>query len=593
MRRLLLLLLAALFICASSAYAESRYIEGRAIWIDSGAIPKTERGIRDLVESYSRAGFNILLPEVFRNGYAVYPTKLAPRHPGFEKIDALEVMVNEAHKRKMEVHPWVWVFRAGHAGDIGGILPKHLEWSALSRAGEQISPGGGRWLCPSNPNVRAYLLSVYRELVTRYNVDGLHLDYIRFENEFPIPYCYNDNCRGGFKKEYGVDPMDIDPFSTMQVNWNSWRERLVNTFAQQIASELHSIHPDLKLSAAVASEPVTARLSYMQNWPNWAANKWADFLTPMTYTANTEQFGKWVGSELQAVDSETLLMPGLGLHLQKDTEITLEQIEVARKLNASGVTLFASSYLRTPTLDALRAGVFSSKAIAPFRVHIQTATTAAPTRYVAPSPPPLSIPESPLPLPSEKIQRADTPPIIDGALDEPMWQSTATISLSYTEMGKPAPVSTTAKLAYDNSALYIAFAATEPDMARLKAAQTKRDGAVFYDDSMELFLDPTGKRTVYYQLSANTLGAQFDQKLMSPAWNGQWQSAATKQADSWTMEITVPFSALGVNSPKLGDTWTANFARNRWTTGSAEYIAWSVPYGSYNRMFRFGSLVFE
>ena len=59
------------------------------------------------------------------------------------------------------------------------------------------------------------------------------------------------------------------------------------------------------------------------------------------------------------------------------------------------------------------------------------------------------------------------------------------------------------------------------------------------------------------------------------------------------MEMAIPFSELGAQTPKPGDTWVANFARNRWTTGSPEYLVWSVPYGTYNRLLRFGSLVFD
>ena len=105
-------------------------VEARAIWIDAGAIPKTADGIRKLVRSYHRANLNVLFPEVICRGYAVYPSKLIARDPRFAgACDALPVMIKEAHKLGMEVHPWVWVFRAGYTKDRGAILTAHPEWA--------------------------------------------------------------------------------------------------------------------------------------------------------------------------------------------------------------------------------------------------------------------------------------------------------------------------------------------------------------------------------------------------------------------------------------------------------------------------------
>ncbi|MDO8682169.1 MAG: family 10 glycosylhydrolase [Armatimonadota bacterium] len=609
--------------CVSAQQAAApRPIEGRAIWMDSGAIPTNHSEIREMVDRYSQAGINILMPEVFRNGYTIYPSRIATQLPKFAPHDPLRVLISEAHKRKMEVHPWVWVFRVGHTGDQGGVLKQHPDWAAVNKSGEKLSPGGGLWLCPSMPETRKFLFQVYRELLANYDVDGIHLDYIRFENETPIPYCYNDSCRSKFKVEYGIDPIDIDPFSAAQLSWNSWRERLVNTFAQQVELEAKRIRPDLKVSAAVASEPNTARTSYMQNWPNWAANKWVDFLTPMTYTANTGRFRELVETEMATVDFKTLLFPGLGLHLHGSSSPMLEQIAAARESAASGVTLFASSYFKEPFIDAVREGPFSTKAKPPFRVsrdEIQCkakgrqVASAAPTMeerdaynllkyldyqeaqigYVAPEPPPLFMPSVALPLPSVSVPKVTTPPKIDGQLSEDIWNNAVEITLNYTSMGDPAPVPTHIKLAYDDTNLYIGAMAIEPEMLEIRAAQTKRDGPVFYDDSIELFLDPGGRRKSYFHLAANTLGAQFDQRLLTPAWNGKWVVASGKSTDSWTLEFAIPFGELGALTPKPGDSWTANFARDRFVTGEPEYLTWSVTYGSFHQLYRFGSLIFN
>lgn len=599
----------------------SRPIEGRAIWIDAGAIPKDRAGIARLCEEYRKCGFNILMPEVFRNGYTIYPSRIAPQLESFAGFDPLPDLIHEAHKRRMEVHPWVWVFRAGHSGEVGGILKRHPEWAAVGRNGEQVSPGGGRWLCPSNSQAREFLRQVYNELISKYQVDGLHLDYVRFENDSPIPYCYNDECRSRFKAEYGIDPMDIDPLTPVQLSWNLWRERLVNSLVQQVALDVRRMNPRIAVSAAVASEPDNARTGYMQNWPNWAANKWVDFLCPMTYTSGEDRFREWVSAESVKVGYWTHLLPGIGLHLQKDPLLTVEQINTARFLGASGVTLFASSYLQDVHKAALRSGVFSRPTKPPFRATRKQLNRIikakrppnspvplaerdawnllrylnyqdSDTGYIAPDPPPVFIPEKIEPIPTIQVRLTSTLPVIDGSLNEPYWENASAVRLECTTMGEPAPVATEVMIGYDDKTLYLGIIAHEPEMQSLKAVQTKRDGPVFYDDSIEIFLDPMGKRTSYFQLAVNTLGTQFDQKILTPAWNVEWQTATKKQADSWTMEIAIPFASIGVSKPKERDVWAVNVARNRWVTGKPEYLVWSVPYGSYNRLFRFGSLTF-
>src|SRR5690606_37518355 len=152
----------------------------------------------------------------------------------------------------------------------------------------------------------------------------------------------------------------------------------------------------------------------------------------------------------------------------------------------------------------------------------------------------------------------------DGSFDDPVWQQAVEVPLDYTPEGNSAPVDTTVKMAYDDTNIYFAFTAREPKMPLLKETVTKRDGPTFYDDSIEIFLDPAGDRRQYYHLSANTLGTQFDQKVFNPGWNGAWKVAASKGGNEWRVEVAVPFADFKLESaPKPGDKWTANLTRTR------------------------------
>ena len=182
--------------------------------------------------------------------------------------------------------------------------------------------------------------------------------------------------------------------------------------------------------------------------------------------------------------------------------------------------------------------------------------------------------------------------MIDGDLDDAAWQTAAKVELNYTNTGEPAPVKTTALLAYDDKNLYIGFECAEPDMGKIKAMVTKRDGPTFYDDSVEAFIDPTSKRADYDHLSTNTLGTRFDQKVFDATWNGNWTTATKLGVDGWTTEIAIPFAALSTSAPTPGTAWALNLTRNRTASGEIEYLTWAVPYGSFHSPDRFGSLRF-
>lgn len=591
----LVLIMLATFASLTAARADKaeaqppRALEARAIWIDAGAIPKTAEGIRNLVRDCRRANLNLLLPEVVARGYTVYPSRLIERDPRFAgAIDPLPVMVEEAHRLGMEVHPWVWVFRAGYSKDRGSILRAHPDWAELDRNGNDLSRSGGLWISPIVPQARDLVAAVFAELVSTYDVDGLHLDYIRYENESNTPYGYSTASRGAFERMWGVDPTDIERLSVDHLLWNKFRERQINTFVQRIALQTRFLRPTAMISAAVAPDPTSGRLNLMQNWVNWVDNGWLDFVVPMVYSTNDDYFRRIVGREIESVAGKAPVVVGVGFFQHKSTSQTVAQIEIARKLGAAGQSLFAASYLAEPLLSALRQGPYSRPASLPFR----QCPRRPPPRYVRPTAPPLNIPQNVIPLPTVRIGRLEAAMTIDGRLDDEGWRTAARVELSYTNLGEEAPARTQALLAYDETALYIAFNCSEPTITATKTDSSQRDGPVFEDDSVEVFLDPRGAGG-YVQLSTNTAGTQYDARQTNVAWNGEWRVAAALGAAAWTVELAVPFAALGAETPHAGATWRINLARNRYASGQPEHMTWAVPYGSFHTPDRFGLASFE
>jgi len=630
----ILLLLFSIASAAGADFAPGQWysppVEIRGVSMDRRSIPKTEQGIRDLIRSYAGAGINVVYPEVICNGYSAHRSSYLTQQDLWGGLDMLGVVIDEAHRHGIEVHPWVWVFRAGGAGDKGGILKEHPDWVAIGKDDRELADNQDYWLCPSVPAARRLLLNAILELVEKYPVDGVQLDYIRF----PSPdYCYNESCRSKFKAVHGIDPLEIEPFTRPMLDWHLWRENLINTFVADVSAAMKEVRPGVKVSAAVVPLPDQARLDFLQDWAHWAANKWVDFVAPMDYTCDAAYFRKVVSQARSAIADRALLAPGIGLYMQSGAETMLEQVHVARSESASGTALFSTAYLDADRLGALRAGPFKKKALLPFRspidgvkrlissagdrlrdtpspddmseAGIELASAKSLLGYAsyrlrdtgrpAPTPPPIFIPDKLIPTPQVTAPMTSSAPVVDGKLDDPVWRKAAGIALAYTNLGAAASQPTEVYLACDTGNLYVAFRCCEREPSKIKAEVTERDGPVFDEDSVEFFLDVRADSKDYYAFAINARGAGYDAHGKDAGFSPEWQAAVGRERDAWTAEVSVPFSAFGLSAPPSGGMWRANFCRNRAVERAgpgAERLCWSPTYGSFHTPIRFGKLVF-
>ncbi|MDE0555692.1 MAG: family 10 glycosylhydrolase [Candidatus Poribacteria bacterium] len=164
--------------------------EGRAVWNHSGlgAYPGDwNRSAKEL----AAAGINMILPNMAWAGVAHYPSQVLPESKTFLQYgDQLAQCVTAAREYGLEVHVWKITWNLEGA-------PKEFIEKLRETGRTQVSATGEalNWLCPSHPeNVQLELGSVL-EIVTNYDVDGIHLDYIRYPGSHA---CYCDECRKRF-----------------------------------------------------------------------------------------------------------------------------------------------------------------------------------------------------------------------------------------------------------------------------------------------------------------------------------------------------------------------------------------------------------
>ena len=153
-----------------------------------------------------------------------------------------------------------------------------------------------------------------------------------------------------------------------------------------------------------------------------------------------------------------------------------------------------------------------------------------------------------------------TPPAIDGNLDDSCWQQvTAVDAFKVAELETTVPDKTEVYLGYDDEALYIGFRCVQEETTRI-ANQTRRDGSFQYEDHVAVYLDTHHDRRRSYCFAVSPLGTQRDEKQGDLGWDGEWSAAAIVEASVWRVEMKIPFDILDLPQAAK-QTWGLNLVR--------------------------------
>ncbi len=152
--------------------------------------------------------------------------------------------------------------------------------------------------------------------------------------------------------------------------------------------------------------------------------------------------------------------------------------------------------------------------------------------------------------PTATAARAAVPPVLDGRLDDPVWQAAAAVrDFRHSDLRLPA-VATTVRMAHDDEALYFAFDCAEPDMAALRAQVVERDGPVWEDDSVEIMVGRTDLTNAYTHLAISAAGTIYDAIGRDrQALDGQARVVTARGEAGWQVEVALPWSDLGGRPP--------------------------------------------
>ncbi|MDO4569942.1 MAG: family 10 glycosylhydrolase [Planctomycetia bacterium] len=285
------------------------------------------------------AGFTAVFPNMLWAGEALYPSDLIPTGKSFEEWgDQLKACVEACRKEGLEVHVWKVNFRLqSHCAPA--FLEKMRREGRLQKnaQGEEVL-----WLCPSHPDNFDLEWRSMLEIAQKYDVDGVHFDYIRYENG---ARCFCEGCRARFEEETGIRvenwPQDVMSRKNpkLEEKFLKWRAEQITRIVRKTHEEIKKFNPKVKVSAAVFQSYPSCYHNVGQNWSQWAHEGIVDFLCPMNYSQHTGTFAQLTQHQQTLVPPKFPLYPGIG-EWRLTPDGTMDQIQKADALGCEGFMIF-------------------------------------------------------------------------------------------------------------------------------------------------------------------------------------------------------------------------------------------------------------
>lgn len=309
------------------SYAQNELMAGRQ-----------KQELRDILDKLQRAGINTVLFQARVRGTVVYPSQLEPwdgclsgvpgRSPGY---DPLDFAIDECHKRGMELHAWVVTIPVGKWNALGCKTLRNKYPHLIKRIGEE------GYMDPENTATATYLANFCKEITDRYDVDGIHLDYIRYPETWKINIAH-DAAR-----------------------------RNITTIVRAIGEKVKASKPWVKYSCSpigkfsdlsrFASNGWNAYAKVCQDAQGWLRDGLMDALFPMMYFQGNHFFPFAIDWAEQSYGR--MLVPGLGIYFMSSSEKNWSLDVITREMQVARQYGMGHAYFRSKFFTDNLKGIYT------------------------------------------------------------------------------------------------------------------------------------------------------------------------------------------------------------------------------------------
>ena len=353
---------ALLFSILLGSIPERGEFEDRYLWVVRNTLTN-QVSIDQMIQFATLNRFNHILVQVRGRGDAYYTSEFVPKSHLIQNIsfDPLAYLIPKAKENGIKVHAWMntyllWSSRIKPV-QKNHLLYTNMEWLDQNKKGEiNISHelkklnGGkngneGLYLSPNHPRVNPYLISVFKELIENYELDGLHLDYIRYHDS---EYGQNPGAIAQYRKENGLKVLQLstsvpDPMTVVKAGqWSDSRRKAVTELVRDTKSLIDVIRPNLILSAAVKPNLYQARDRYYEEWDVWLAAGYLDKAVVMNYTKILKDFAANIDimyDNLPTKYRKKIIM-GIATYNQSARQV-VDKVKYTRVTRFKGISFFS------------------------------------------------------------------------------------------------------------------------------------------------------------------------------------------------------------------------------------------------------------
>ena len=276
--------------------------ELRALWVDAfHAGFRSSSEVTQLIADARAGNFNAVIVEVRKRGDAyysgsIYEPKATDVSPaGFDPLADLIAKGHDTNAGpRIEIHCWIVTFPVWNNVNTGAapashVVRQHPEWLSKTDTGTNWVSGVGNYqLDPGHPGVLQHNYNVAMDIISRYDVDGLNFDYVRYPGN---NWGYNDVAVARFNARFGRtgQPARTDP------DWLQFRRDQVSALVRKVYLNALALKPRVKLSAdticfapgvttaAGWTNSAAAYTSVLQDWRAWMEEGILDLSIPMAY----------------------------------------------------------------------------------------------------------------------------------------------------------------------------------------------------------------------------------------------------------------------------------------------------------------------
>ena len=328
-------------VCLINSAAAPKY-EVRAVWLttiggldwphsyahDGLGINNQQQELCNILDKYVEAGFNTVLFQTRVRGTAAYPSSLEPWEGAFSGVpgmspgyDVLKFVIDECHKRGLKLHAWIVTIPLGKWNDVGCENLRRAYPGIVKKIGDE------GFMNPESGNTAIYLANLCSEVVRGYDVDGIHLDYIRYPE-----------------------------------TWGKIKDRnRARNYISNIVKTIHDRIKPIKPWIVMSCSPVgkyadtkrarsggwNARDAVCQDAALWMKEGWMDMIFPMMYFRGKNFYPFVMDWKERA--SGKVVVPGLGIYFMHPQEKNWSLMDITREMNVCrqqglGICFFRSDF---------------------------------------------------------------------------------------------------------------------------------------------------------------------------------------------------------------------------------------------------------